>query len=122
MPEELKPINLPGKPRNIVPLDNSGPAQLTGSLAYRQSKDTLEALFASVPIDKGAKQSSVYQSEVDDLLTGRYNNVIYGANNEDIHGRNQGFLDRAVNGTLKGVGLAATTFVGGLGKIGRAHV
>lgn len=117
MPEELKPVNLPGKPRNIVPLDNSGPAQLTGSIAYRQSKDTLESLFASVPINTGAKQSTVYQSEVNDLLSGRYNNVIYGANNEDIHGRNQSFLDKAVNGTLKGVSLAATTFVGGLGTI-----
>ena len=117
MPEELKPVNLPGRPRNIVPLDDSGPAQLTGSIAYRQSKNTLESLFASVPVDKRPKQSTVYQSEVNDLLTGRYNNVIYGANNEDIHGRNQGFLDKAVNGTLKGVGLAATTFVGGLGTI-----
>jgi len=117
MPEELKPINLPGKPRKFVPLDDSGPAQITGNLAYRQSKDTLEALFASVPVDTGAKQSTVYQSEVDDLLTGRYNNVIYGANNEDIHGRTQGILDKAVNGTLKGVGLAATTFVGGLGLL-----
>ncbi len=117
MPEELKPVNLPGKPRNIVPLDNSGPAQLTGSIAYRQSKDTLESLFASVPVDTRAQQSTVFQSEVDDLLTGRYNNVIYGANNEDIHGRNQSFLDRAVNGTLKGAALAATTFVGGLGTL-----
>jgi predicted nucleic acid-binding Zn-ribbon protein len=117
MPEELKPVNLPGKPRNIVPLDNTGPAQITGSSAYRQSRDTLESLFASVPVDTRAQQSTVFQSEVDDLLTGRYNNVIYGANNEDIHGRNQSFLDRAVNGTLKGASLAATTFVGGLGTL-----
>jgi len=117
MPEELKPINLPGKPRKFIPLDSSGPAQSSGSLAYRQSKDTLESLFASVPIDTGAKQSTRFQSEVDDLLTGRYNTVIYGANNEDIYGRNQSALDKAVNGTLKGVELAATTFVGGVGLL-----
>ena len=120
MPEELYPVNLPTHPRTRVPLDErgpSGPAQLTGSHAYRQSKDTLESLFASVPIDKAAQPSRMYQSEVDNLLTGRYNNVIYDANNEDIHGQNQSRLDKAVNGTLKGVGLAATTFVGGLGTI-----
>ena len=117
MPEDLKPINLPGKPRKFIPLDSRGPAQSSGSLAYRQSKDTLESLFASVPIDTGAKQSTRFQSEVDDLLTGRYNTVIYGANNEDIYGRNQSALDKAVNGTLKGIELAATTFVGGVGLL-----
>jgi len=120
MPEELLPVNLSGPSAPKVIMDDrnpSGPLPLRGNDAYRQSKDTLESLFARVPVDTGASQSTVFQSDVDGMLSGRYDKVIYDADNEDIHGRNQGILDKAANGITKGVALAATTFVGGLGTI-----
>ena len=53
-------------------------------------------------------------------LTGRYDEVVYGANNEDIWGAKQGLLSKGINGTLKGLNLAATTVAGGFAMVGGA--
>ena len=52
-------------------------------------------------------------SEYKDVNFDRYGGYLEGVNQEDFMGRTQGSLERAKNGVLKGVGLAATTFVGG---------
>lgn len=122
MPEEKLPVNLSG-PTNLgeqglIPLVHPGlPSISTGIKAYQESKSGFDALFNSVRPKPGFEASTKMQSEVDHLLTGRYNNVYYDANNENLHALNQGFFDKAVNGTLKGLNLAATTFVGGLGTV-----
>jgi len=122
MPEEKLPVNLSGPTHlgenGLVPLVTPDlPSISTGTRAYQESKSGFDALFNSVNPKPGFEASSKMQSEVDPLLSGRYNNVYYDANNEDLYGREQGFMDKAVNGTLKGLNLAATTFVGGLGTV-----
>jgi len=59
-------------------------------------------------------------SDVQGDLTGRYDQVVYGANNEDIWGAQQSILSKGVNGVLKGLNLAATTVAGGFGMVGGA--
>jgi hypothetical protein len=59
-------------------------------------------------------------SDVQGDLTGRYDEVVYGANNEDIWGAQQSILSKGVNGVLKGLNLAATTVAGGFGMVGGA--
>jgi hypothetical protein len=59
-------------------------------------------------------------SDVAGDLTGRYDEVVYGANNEDAWGAQQSVLSKGVNGILKGTNLAATTVVGGFGTLGGA--
>jgi len=107
------PVHLGDKSK--VALDQSSPVSLSsGSQAFAASKDTFESLFASTPTASPlVKASDVYQSEVNNLLTGRYSKVIYNADNEDIYGRNQGFGSKFVNSLGKMTGIAASTFVQG---------
>ena len=120
MAKELKPVNLAGhSPSYVLPETPIEPllASDTGREAYLKSKGELS--LAPPPLDrpKGLGPSKKYQSEVEHLLTGRYATVDYNADNEDIHGLAQSGWDKAANGTLKGLNLAATTFVGGLGTV-----
>jgi len=66
------------------------------------------------------RPGKTYLSDVAGDLTGRYDTVIYGANNEDAWGQQQSTLSKAVNGILKGTNLAATTVVGGFATVGGA--
>ena len=50
-------------------------------------------------------------------LNPRFDMVRYGYNNEDAYAQQQSTLDKAFNGIAKGVGLAATTFVGGIADV-----
>jgi len=66
------------------------------------------------------RPGKTYLADVAGDLTGRYDTVIYGANNEDAWGAQQSVLSKAVNGILKGTNLAATTVVGGFATMGGA--
>ena len=66
------------------------------------------------------KPGKTYLADVASDLTGRYDTVIYGANNEDAWGAQQSILSKGVNGILKGTNLAATTVVGGFATMGGA--
>ena len=66
------------------------------------------------------KPGKTYLSDVAADLTGRYDTVIYGANNEDAWGAQQSTLSKGVNGILKGTNLAATTVIGGFATVGGA--
>jgi len=66
------------------------------------------------------RPGKTYLSDVASDLTGRYDTVIYGANNEDAWGAQQSVLSKGVNGILKGTNLAATTVVGGFATVGGA--
>ena len=66
------------------------------------------------------KPGKTYLSDVEGDLTGRYDRVIYGGNNEDAWGAQQSVLSKGVNGVLKGTNLAATTIVGGFASLGGA--
>ena len=66
------------------------------------------------------KPGKTYLADVASDLTGRYDTVIYGANNEDAWGAQQSVLSKGVNGILKGTNLAATTIVGGFATLGGA--
>jgi hypothetical protein len=66
------------------------------------------------------KPGKTYLSDVASDLTGRYDTVIYGANNEDAWGAQQSVLSKGVNGILKGTNLAATTVLGGFATLGGA--
>jgi hypothetical protein len=59
-------------------------------------------------------------SDVAGDLTGRYDEVVYGANNEDAWGAQQSIISKGVNGILKGTNLAATTVAGGFATLGGA--
>ena len=66
------------------------------------------------------RAGKTYLSDVAGDLTGRYDTVIYGANNEDAWGQQQSVLSKGVNGILKGTNLAATTVLGGFATLGGA--
>ena len=66
------------------------------------------------------RPGKTYLSDVAGDLTGRYDTVIYGANNEDAWGAQQSIISKGVNGILKGTNLAATTVVGGFATMGGA--
>jgi hypothetical protein len=66
------------------------------------------------------KPGKTYLSDVAGDLTGRYDTVVYGANNEDAWGAQQSWLAKGTNGILKGTNLAATTVVGGFATVGGA--
>ena len=66
------------------------------------------------------RADKTYLSDVASDLTGRYDTVVYGANNEDAWGAQQSWVSKGVNGILKGTNLAATTVVGGFATVGGA--
>jgi hypothetical protein len=66
------------------------------------------------------KPGKTYLSDVAGDLTGRYDTVVYGANNENAWGQQQSWLAKGTNGILKGTNLAATTVVGGFATVGGA--
>ena len=66
------------------------------------------------------RPGKTYLSDVAGDLTGRYDTVIYGANNEDAWGAQQSIISKGVNGILTGTNLAATTIIGGFASMGGA--
>lgn len=61
--------------------------------------------------------STVGIDQVEPYLSGRYDKVVYGGNNEEYYALRQSGLDKAVNAILKGVNLTATTIAGGFGML-----
>jgi 6-pyruvoyl-tetrahydropterin synthase len=58
-----------------------------------------------------------FASDVAGDLTGRYESVVYGANNENAYAQQQSGVEQAVRGTLKGANLVLTTMAGGAGMV-----
>jgi hypothetical protein len=54
-----------------------------------------------------------YMDEYSDELSGRYDRIIYGADNEEIWAQKQGWGSKMVNGVSKGLLLTGTTFLQG---------
>jgi len=119
MPENLYGQPYVQKEQEVqIPSINQG-----GSNAFQSSEGRLET--SDERYNRILKQTSPQgftatpkrASEVSSDLTGRYDTVVYGANNEDAWAAKQSGFDKVVNGTTKGLGLFATTFVGGTAGI-----
>ena len=54
-----------------------------------------------------------YMDEYSDELSGRYDRIIYGADNEEIWAQKQGWGSKMINGVSKGLLLTGTTFLQG---------
>jgi hypothetical protein len=80
-----------------------------------QGGDPLAALNASVVQNahKGPLKGGSINQSLGDVKSDRYNFVLPGADNEDIYGSGQSWLDKMANGVVKGASLAATTALQG---------
>lgn len=126
MPDPTNP-NLYGQPYvkgpdpinigSINPVNTGFPGSRSGKALSQDDMINLQNRQIN-PNEIGANKT--YLSDVASDLTGRYDTVIYGANNEDAWGAQQSWLDKGVNGVLKGTNLAATTVVGGFATVGGA--
>jgi len=116
MPENLYGEPYIQKEKQVqIPSINQG-----GTDAFQNSVESLEQMIgrlSKTSNSQGFSATPKRLSEVSSDLTGRYDTVVYGANNEDAWAAKQSGFDKVVNGTLKGVGLFATTFVGGTAGI-----
>jgi hypothetical protein len=102
---------------NTTPLFTGAPGLNTGKAL---SQDDMINLQNGQINPNEIKPGKTYLSDVAGDLTGRYDTVIYGANNEDAWGAQQSTLSKGINGVLKGTSLAATTIVGGFATLGGA--
>jgi len=126
MPDPTNP-NLYGQPYvkgpdpinigSINPVSTGFPGSRSGKALSQDDMINLQNRQIN-PNEIGANKT--YLSDVASDLTGRYDTVIYGANNEDAWGAQQSWLEKGVNGVLKGTNLAATTVVGGFATVGGA--
>jgi hypothetical protein len=119
-------INFAGRPYVRGPLDsNLPPSRLNtgfpgqGSGKALTSDDMINMQNRQIDPNE-IKPGKTYLADVAGDLTGRYDTVVYGANNEDAWGAQQSTISRGVNGILKGTSLAATTVVGGFAALGGA--
>jgi hypothetical protein len=121
------PENLAGAPylapRQKVVLPSVDTSDVQGQTLQTREPQTMDdfilrqsAIDARKP--KGVSAEGPMLSEVADQLTGRYDTIVYGANNEDAYAQQQSGLAQAVNGTLKGLNIAGTTIAGGFGMVG----
>ena len=119
-------VNFAGRPYVRGPLDpNLPPSRLNTGFPGQSSG---KALTPDDMINMQNRQldpneirpGKTYLADVAGDLTGRYDTVVYGANNEDAWGAQQSVLSKGVNGILKGTSLAATTVVGGFAALGGA--
>ena len=84
------------------------------------SLDDLGGIMTAPVNPREVTATAPFLSDVKGELTGRYDEIVYGANNEDVWAQQQGILSKAVSGTLKGLNLAATTVAGGFAMVGGA--
>ena len=121
------PENLAGAPylapRQKVVLPSVDTSDVQGQTLQTREPQTMDdfilrqsAIDARKP--KGVSAEGPMLSDVADQLTGRYDTIVYGANNEDAYAQQQSGLAQAVNGTLKGLNIAGTTIAGGFGMVG----
>jgi hypothetical protein len=118
-------INFAGRPYVRGPLDPNLPSSPnTGFPGQRSGKaltpdDMINMQNSQLDLNE-IRPGKTYLADVAGDLTGRYDTVVYGANNEDAWGAQQSTISRGVNGILKGTSLAATTVVGGFAALGGA--
>jgi hypothetical protein len=121
------PENLAGAPylapRPKVSLPSVDTSDFQGQTLQTREPQTIDDLLSRASaIDsrtpKGVSPEGPMLSDVADQLTGRYDSLVYGANNEDAWAQRQSGITQAVNGTLKGLNIAGTTIAGGFGMVG----
>jgi len=121
------PENLAGAPylvpRQKVILPSVDTSNFQGQTLQTREPQTIDNfILRQSAIDakksKGVSAEGPMLSDVADQLTGRYDSIVYGANNEDVYAQQQSGLAQAVNGTLKGLNIAGTTIAGGFGMVG----
>jgi len=100
-----------------TPLTTGFPGLKTGTPL---SQDDRINLLSSQVKPNDVASGKTYLSDVAGDLTGRYNTVVYGHNNEDAWAQQQSWLSKGANGILKGTNLAATTVVGSFATVGGA--
>jgi predicted NAD-dependent protein-ADP-ribosyltransferase YbiA (DUF1768 family) len=105
-------VNLSGSPEvpDLVNANGSArPVSNNVQAEYNPLNDT-SLNYISAPT-RSYDASSVTMEEAAPFRTGRYNNVLYGYNNEDAAAQRQGWTSKMVNGVGKGLLLTGTTFV-----------
>ena len=102
---------------DTTPLSTGFPGQRSGKAL---SQDDMINMQNGQLDPNEIRPGKTYLSDVEGDLTGRYDTVIYGANNEDAWGAQQSIISKGVNGILKGTNLAATTIIGGFASMGGA--
>lgn len=114
----IAPVNLPNQIDREPQVKAYTPAELSaGGSNYAQTEDIFGKLNAASRNSKYDRMGAFATNE--ELAANKryatYNPTI--ENQEDFAAYGQSGIDKAVNGTLKGLGLAATTVAGGFGML-----
>jgi len=112
MPEDIKPVNLPFTPPDLV-----GQYELPkeASLGTTQNKSDYSSIFNTLMNQNAPKTGqdfpSVSTAGID--MSGRYPTFFPGRDNEEMYAQRQSGLEKAYNGVAKMAGVATTTFLEG---------
>lgn len=109
MPEELKPVNLPFTPPDLV-----GKYDMPYETSVKNRTNYLD-IFNNLLAQNGQNTTRdlpvVSTAGID--FSGRYPKFYPGRDNEEMYAQGQGSLEKAYNGVAKMAGIAATSFVAG---------
>ena len=110
MPEELKPVNLPFTPPDLVGNYSSAYQQSEARLNNVDPMQEFNSLMGKYA-NKPDSFSAINSSEIP--VNGRYEKFYPGRDNEEIYAESQGMFDKVKNGVIKFTGIAATTAING---------
>jgi hypothetical protein len=114
----IAPVNLPNQIDREPQVKAYVPAELSaGGTNYAQTEDIFDKLNAATRESKYGRIGAfaTYEELAANRRYATYNPNI--ENQEDFAAYGQSGIEKAVNGTLKGLGLAATTVAGGFGML-----
>jgi len=104
-------VNLSGTPNYPNYSVDGSPASAPLSDALYTPLDDKDAPVRGVRDSKGMSASDITMSQAAPYKTGRFPNVMYGYNNEEIYAQGQSFGSKMVSGIGKGLVLTGTTFL-----------
>jgi hypothetical protein len=114
----IAPVNLPNEIDREPQVRAYTPAEISaGGTNYAQTDDIFDKLNAASRESKYGRTGAFasYEELAANRRYATYNPTI--ENQEDFAAYGQSGIEKAVNGTLKGLGLAATTVAGGFGML-----
>ena len=111
MPEEVKPVNLPFTPPNLVGTYKSAYTPPSSTEPTMSGLDIFHNLINQAAPKTGQDFPVVSAKDVD--FTGRYPLFYPGLDNEEMYAKNQSSFQKAYNGVVKMAGTATSTFLEG---------
>ena len=110
--EEVKPVNLPFTPPNLVGTYNTPNTEKAPTVdAYQESINRIQQMTSSQP--QAVSQYTGKELGLTPSTAERFPVMYPGRDNEEIYAQSQGTWEKAYNGVVKMAGLATSTFIQG---------